>query len=99
MATQALNLTVNSAPPFGTLGNTNNGTNSDNIWSSGVAYINASRFQAASNMTVTAMRAQVTNIIGRYKCAIYSESNNLPSRLLRSTAEVTNAAPAGKPFR
>jgi hypothetical protein len=86
---------VPSAP--GIIGNTNEATLTDGLWFNG-DYINASRFQATSNMTVATMHAKVTAITGKYKCAIYSESNSLPSRLLRSTTEVTNPATGWQTF-
>ncbi len=73
----------------GIIGNTNDGVLTDGLWSGG-DFINACRFQAGSNMTVSTMFAKVTAITGKYKCAIYSESNSLPNKLLRFTAEVTN---------
>jgi hypothetical protein len=87
------------APPAtgGIIGNTNEGTLTDPIWSGG-AWINAARFQAASNMTVSTMHAKVTAVTGRYKCAIYTDSSSLPSRLLRSTTEVTNPATGWQTF-
>jgi len=75
------------------IGNTNNGTFTDNLWYNG-DWINACRYQAASNMTVSVMQAKVAAITGRYKCAVYSDNGGVPSRMLRSTIEVTNA-PAG----
>jgi hypothetical protein len=77
-----------SAP--GIIGNTNDGTATDKLWSSGGAWINACRFLAASNMTVATMHAKVAAITGKYKCAIYTDSASQPNRLLRTTGEVTN---------
>ena len=62
------------------IGNTNDGTATDGLWSGG-AWINASRFQATSNMTVVTMHAEVSAITGKYKCAIYTDSSSLPNRL------------------
>jgi len=70
-----------------TIGNTNDGTQTDNLWSNG-AWINASRFQAAGDLTVTTMVAKVTAISGRYKCAVYSDNGGMPNQLLRSTVEI-----------
>ena len=67
-ATQALSILVNAAPLSGLIGNTNDGNLSDNIWVAG-AWINAGRFQAASNVTVTTMQAKVVGVAGKYKCA------------------------------
>jgi hypothetical protein len=98
VASQALGLAVlNSLSSPGLIGNTNNGASVDNIWSGG-AWINASRFQAASNLTVTAIYAKVGAINGRYKCAIYSDSGAQPSRLLGYTAEVVNPAAGWQTF-
>jgi O-glycosyl hydrolase len=72
----------------GTLGNTNEGTSTDTIWNSG-AWINASGFQAASNLMVASVHAKVAAIAGRYQCAIYSDSDGSPSAFMRGTAEVT----------
>ena len=73
----------------GTIGNTAEGTFTDNIWDGG-AYINACRFQASADMTVNLMRAKVTIITGHYQCAIYSDNAGNPSALLRASAEITN---------
>ena len=85
-----------SAPPY-RIGNTNDGSLTDYLWSGG-AWINAGRFQAASNVTVTTMQAKVSAVPGRYKCAIYTDNSGQPSRLLRSTVEVTNPATGWQVF-
>ncbi len=90
-ATQALSIVVNAVPLSGLIGNTNNGSLSDIIWASG-AWINAGRFQAASNVTVTTMQAKVAGVAGKYKCALYTGNSGQPSRLLGSTVEVTSPA-------
>jgi glucose/arabinose dehydrogenase len=77
------------------LGNSNDGTLTDWI---GSGWINAGRFQAAANMTVGTMFAKVTAIPGRYKCAIYSDSGGQPSRLLRSSSEVSNPSAGWQTF-
>ena len=69
----------------------------DTLWYDG-AWINACRFQAASNMTVVTMHAKVAAISGKYKCAIYSDSSSLPNRLLRATAEVSNPGTGWQTF-
>ena len=69
-----------------TLGNTNNGTLTDPI---GLA-INLMRVQATSDLTVTKMHAKVEGITGKYKCAIYGGSATQPSKLLQTSAEVSN---------
>ena len=87
---KALSITiVNSTGTSGLIGNTNEGTLTDNLWDAG-AWINAGRYQAASNITVSTMRAKVAAITGKYKCAIYTGTSSQPSRLLGQTAEVSN---------
>ena len=71
------------------IGNTEEGTSTDPMWSNG-AWINAGRFQAASNVVVSTMRAKVGAISGGYKCAIYADNGGSPSALLGGTAEVRN---------
>ncbi|MCW5554740.1 MAG: DUF4082 domain-containing protein [Verrucomicrobiae bacterium] len=70
----------------GTVGNTNDGTIPDPIGT----WINTDRFLCASNLTATSVNAKIAAVTGRYKCAIYSDSNGVPARLLGSTIEVTN---------
>ena len=96
-ATRLLGLTINSAGTSGLIGNTTEGTLTDNLWYNG-AWINAGRFQAASNMVVSTMRAKVGAVPGKYKCAIYSDVSSRPSRLLGSTAEVSNPASGWQSF-
>ena len=71
------------------IGNTEEGTSTDPMWSNG-AWINAGRFQAASNVVVSTMRAKIGAISGGYKCAIYADNGGSPSALLGGTAEVRN---------
>ena len=68
------------------------------LWYSG-AWINACWFQAASNLMVTTMRAKVAAITGKYKCAIYTDINGQPSRLLRVTARSAIRPTVGRPCR
>jgi hypothetical protein len=96
-ATSLLSITINPAATGGFIGNTNEGTVKDTLWDNG-AWINAGRFQAASSIGVATMRAKVGAIPGKYKCAIYSDSNGQPSRLLGSTAEVSNPASGWQSF-
>ena len=96
-ATRLLSLTINSAGTSGLIGNTTEGTLTDNLWYNG-AWINAGRFQAGSNMMVSTIRAKVAAIPGQYKCAIYSDGSSRPSRLLGSTAEVSNPASGWQSF-
>ena len=67
------------------------------MWDSG-AWINASRFQAGADMTVTTMFAKVAAISGSYKCAIYADAGGNPSAFLRGTSEVSNPATVGRSF-
>jgi hypothetical protein len=96
-ATGLLSLTINPAAAGGLIGNTNEGTLKDTMWDGG-AWINAGRFQAASNLVVSTMRAKVAAVPGKYKCAIYSDVSSQPSRLLGSTAEVSNPASGWQSF-
>ncbi len=93
-------VTVAAAPPVGaaTIGSTSEGTTSDYITDASGAYINANRYRASANQTVTLMRAKVGAIAGRYKCAIYSDSGGNASRLLRATTVLTNAAAGWRTF-
>jgi len=71
-----------------TIGNLNNtSTLVDGI---GNGWINATRFQATNTLVLTQMTAKVVGITGNYKCAIYTDSNSLPSKLLGSTLQITN---------
>ena len=90
-------VSVSAPSGGGTIGNTNEGTLTDTMWDGG-AWINACRFQAASNMTVTAIFAKVGAIIGKYKCAIYADSSSRPSQLIGSAAEVSNPAGGWQSF-
>ena len=96
-ASNALSITISSGAGVGLIGNTAEGTSTDTIWDSG-AYINAGRFQAASNMMVTTMKAKVAAISGKYKCAIYTDSGSQPSRLMGSTVEVSNPSNGWQSF-
>jgi hypothetical protein len=95
--TRLLGLTINSAGTSGLIGNTTEGTVTDNLWYNG-AWINAGRFQAASNMIVSTMLAKVVAVPGKYKCAIYSDVSSRPSQVLGSTAEVSNPASGWQSF-
>ncbi len=86
--TRPMTLTINAT---GTFGNTVDGSQTDALWNNG-AWINAARFQCASNMTVSSVQAKVVGIAGRYKCAIYTDASSLPSRLLGRTTEVVGPA-------
>jgi hypothetical protein len=91
--TKALSILVTAAPT--TMGNTNDGTLTDAI---GGGWINAGRFQATANLTVSTLLAKVGAITGRYKCAIYTDNASQPSRLLQSGAEVINPAAGWQSF-
>ncbi|MBE0540497.1 MAG: DUF4082 domain-containing protein [Verrucomicrobia bacterium] len=73
----------------GTIGNTTDGSETDYIWFEG-AWINANRFQANNNWTITNIFAKVGAISGNYKCAVYAEVGGQPGQLLRATIEVSN---------
>lgn len=88
---------VTIAASSGTIGNNNDGTLTDNLWSNG-AWINATRFQASANMTVSLLYAKVAGIPGHYKCAIYADSSSLPSRLLGTTAAINQPGTGWRPF-
>jgi O-glycosyl hydrolase len=90
-------VSVSALSDGGTIGNTIEGTLTDTLWYGG-AWINACWFQAASNMVVSTMRAKVAAVPGKYKCAIYSDVSSRPSRLLASTAEVSNPASGWQSF-
>lgn len=78
-----------------TFGNTNNGVLTDGV---GDGWINLVRFQATSDLLVTKMVAKVQAIAGNYKCAIYGGTLAQPSKLLRSTAEMSNPATGWQNF-
>ena len=92
----AISITVNGTSGAA-FGNTSEGTATDGLYDSG-AWINASRFSAASTMTVSVIRAKVAAISGRYKCAIYTDNNGSPGTLLGDTLEITNPAEGCKPW-
>jgi mono/diheme cytochrome c family protein len=83
---------INSLPLDVIVGNTNDGTVTDPM---GASWINAARFQAGANLTLTALFAKVTAIAGNYKCAVYSDNGAVPDRLLRDTLEVSSPATDG----
>jgi len=68
------------------IGNNSNGTTSDPINN----YINVSRFQASSNMTISTLNARVVGISGRYKFAIYAGNSSGPSQLMQQSSEISN---------
>jgi len=82
----------------GTFGNTNDGTLTDSLYSSG-SWINACRFLAASNTQVSTVSAKVVGVSGRYQCAIYTDSGGNPSGLLGGTAQLTNTSSGWRTFK
>jgi uncharacterized repeat protein (TIGR03806 family) len=82
------------APPIA-LGNTNNGTQLDNVSAS---WINAGRFQATTTTPIAALFARVGAITGHYRCALYSDNAGQPSRFLGATAEITNPGAGWQTF-
>ncbi len=83
-------------PPVA-IGNGDDGFSSDEIYGGG-SYINAARFQAASNMTVSAIQAKVSAVSGNYKCAIYADNSGQPGGFLRGTVEATVASDRWQSF-
>ena len=93
-----VNITVTAPGGMVALGNTNEGTTTDYITDNSGAYINACRFQATANVTVTQMRAQVGAITGRYQCAIYSDNGGIANALLANTVTLTNVTTGWQTF-
>ena len=93
-------VTITVAAPGGAavLGSANEGTTTDTITDGSGAYINACRFQAANSATVTALKAKVGAISGRYKLAVYADNGGQASALLRQTATLTNAVSGWNEF-
>ena len=75
----------------GTLGNSNDGTASDTMWSGG-AWINACRFQASSDLAASTVHAKVGAVPGRYKCGIYADSGGRPDAFFGGSADIANPA-------
>lgn len=77
-----------------TIGNTTDATQADVITNPGSngegAYINGNRFQVTTNATLTKIKAKIGNAPGEYKCAIYSDSGGLASRLLAESQPKSN---------
>lgn len=72
----------------GVLGNDSEGTS---WWLIGAAQIHGNRFESPHNMRIAKLQAKVLELAGTFKCAVYSETNGLADRLLRSSVEVLNA--------
>ena len=92
-----VDITVNSPTGGNIIGSTSEGTTTDYLWDGG-PFINACRFPAPSDLTLNALFAKVEGIPGKYKCAIYSDNNGNPDRLLRETAEVSNPVSGWQTF-
>lgn len=86
-----------AAATGGTIGNSNDGTLLDNLWSGG-AWINAERFQATANITVNTVFAKVVGLTGKYACAIYAGNTAQPSTLLAATRESINPSTGWQTF-
>jgi len=91
----AVTITVNAAS--GTIGNTANGTATDNIYDNG-AWINACRFKAPSTMTVSMIKAKIEGVTGKYKSAVYSDDSGLPRALLMGSAELNSPGTGWQTF-
>lgn len=70
------------------LGNTNNSATTDNF---GNNEINGLRHTATADFTLSNIWVKC-NLTGRFKTAIYSDSNSLPGTLLAQTLELTNSS-------
>ena len=55
------------------------------------AQIHGNRFQSPHDMQIKEIRAKLVELAGTFKCAVYSDTNGVADRLLRSSAEVANA--------
>ena len=85
--------TSTPTPGGSTIGYTTVGTaGNDGI---GPNYMNAFKYQAGSNMTVSTMKVYVnTTSTGHIKCAIYADSSGTPGNMLRATTE-RSSVPTG----
>jgi hypothetical protein len=81
-----------------TMGNTTDGTFADYITDATSAYINANRFRAPANMTVTSIKAKVDSIPGHYKCALYADKAGMADGLLMASQERTKPATGWNEF-
>jgi hypothetical protein len=70
-------------------GNTNNGLSIDTLYDV-IPYINATRFRCASNKTFSTFVAKLPADMGRYKFAVYSDSNGNINSLLGQSVEIIN---------
>jgi len=78
--------TIPSPPTNIIFGNTNNGILLDPI----NGYINLSRFFCETNATFSMVNSRLPADIGKYKFAVYSDSNGNPSNLLSTSLEIIN---------
>src|SRR5207244_6832999 len=72
----------------GVLGNDSDGAFARNIDDT---QIHGNRYQSPVAMRITELRAKVLELTGIFKCAVYSDTNGVADRLLRSSVEVVNA--------
>jgi hypothetical protein len=84
--------------PRATMGNTTDGNFADYITDASTAWVNAMRFRASANMTVTVLKAKIDSVPGHYKCAVYSDRNGMADRLLMRTQDRANPAAAWNEF-
>ncbi len=92
--------TLAAAKPRVTIGNTTDGPKADYITAAtegdttglagSKAFINGNPYKVDAAATLTAIKAKIGTIAGEYKCAIYSDKNNLGDRLLASSQSKTN---------
>lgn len=93
---------INSMPPDFSLpifiGSKSEGTTTDTITDGSGAFINANRFTATNNGSLTEIHAKVGAITGSYRCALYSDDNGNAKSLLRATATLTNVSAGWQTF-
>jgi O-glycosyl hydrolase len=89
--------TVIVSTPIGVLGNSNDGSLADSLYSKG-AWIHACRFGATNSFAASLIFAKVAAIVGHYKCAVYSDNAGMPGSFLAGTAEVSSPATGWQPF-
>jgi len=73
----------------GVIGNDGDGTFARNIDDS---QIQGNRFQAPVDMRITNLQARVLDLVGTFKCAVYSDTNGVADRLRRTVDQSDNAA-------
>ena len=72
----------------GVLGNDSDGAFARNI---DATQIHGNRFQAPVAMRLTELHAKVLELVGVFKCAIYSDTNGVADSFLRGSVDVVNA--------